>query len=85
MENNYFVLIGNCVDVNETFMTILNEDKELIKIYFDDVEDISMLELDLLTKVEGYISIIEPGIIILIAQKIYQINKNFNYGDELVI
>lgn len=85
MKFNYFLLIGKCVDINKNFITLLNEDNDLIKIYFDSDENISKLELDILTKVEGYISLIEPGLIILIAEKIYQIKNNNDYGDEFVV
>lgn len=85
MRLNYFVIIGKCIDVNESYLLILNENDEFIKVYHDNDENISRIELDTLTKVEGYISMMNPGGIILIADKIYQIKSKAEHGGGFIV
>lgn len=85
MDLNYFYIIGKCFEVNSTYLSLLNEDNQIIKVFFDDNQDISDIKVDILTKVEGRITVLETGIIVLIAEKIYQIKQNYNCGGDLVV
>lgn len=62
MKYNYFILIGECFEVNSSYISLMSDDNALIKIFLEEKLDLSKLEVNLLTKIEGHIKVIEPGI-----------------------
>lgn len=62
MKYNYFILIGECFEVNSSYISLMSDDNALIKIFLEEKFDLSKLEVNLLTKIEGHIKVIEPGI-----------------------
>ena len=84
MKYNYFILIGECLEFNSSYITLSSDNDTLMNIFLEEKLDLSNLEINLLTKIEGHIKVIEPGINVLVADKIYQIKKNYESRDEFV-
>lgn len=82
MYYNYFNIIGVCLDINDNYISIMCEDNEILKVFFNDVVYLQKVKKNVLTKVEGLI-VNNVNEIRLIAEKVYQI-KSDNEEDLII-
>lgn len=75
---NSVVFVGVCREVEDSSILLENQDCKLFRFYFANKEDIRTVDLNVLTKIEGYVDVQEFPFPIIMVEKVYQLNNNVN-------
>lgn len=75
---NSVVFVGICREVTAVSITLESETGKQFQMFFASKQDPKSLELNILTKIEGYIDVREFPFPIVIVGKVYQIKKEIN-------
>ena len=78
MRKNSVVFVGVCKEVVSSSILLENQAGKLFRFYFASKEDVRTIDLNVLTKIEGYVDIQDFPFPVIMVEKVYQLKNNVN-------